>query len=252
MEALSYVEPDDPPLISQNDITAYDAQTHAIELTASAFSRVNQMVNPVNGTSFLVCVDASPVYWGALWSPYSSLSFSGVVIQIPPVAEKPNTIRLELGYPSPSVYQGQDPRDNGTVLEALDKDGKLINKPWPTCDCLYDKGSMLRWPVIESTANCLTIPDYIPGFFPPYVLSHSVNNPGSPVLVLFLPQCEQSPDIVCWSAQACVSVKTVATANMWYRWALQVSLVQPALVVPAASTSSVTSPGGFVRNSLLV
>lgn len=129
MEALSYVEPDDPPLISQNDITAYDAQTHAIELTASAFSRVNQMVNPVNGTSFLVCVDASPVYWGALWSPYSSLSFSGVVIQIPPVAEKPNTIRLELGYPSPSVYQGQDPRDNGTVLEALDKDGKLINKP---------------------------------------------------------------------------------------------------------------------------
>ena len=83
MEALSHVDIAEQPVIPMKDIITYNAQTHEIKLTESAFERISQLHVPVEGKSFLVCVDKAPLYWGAFWAPFSSLSFDGVTIWKP-------------------------------------------------------------------------------------------------------------------------------------------------------------------------
>jgi len=137
MEMLSHVDIADRPVISTEDIIAYDAQTHQIKLTDEAFERISQLEVPVRGKSFLVCVDKAPIYWGAFWTPISSMSFDGVTIWKPLIAIEPNMIKLELGYPSSTFYTGEDPRNNTEVMKSLDQAGKLINKlPSPATDKL--------------------------------------------------------------------------------------------------------------------
>src|SRR4030042_5739023 len=112
MEALSHVDIADQPIISIKDIITYNAQTHELKLTTSAFERISQLDIPVRGKSFVVCVDKKPIYWGAFWTPISSLSFDGVTIWKPLSLEQPHVITIELGYPSSSFYGGEDPRNN--------------------------------------------------------------------------------------------------------------------------------------------
>jgi hypothetical protein len=128
MEALSHVEIAEQPIISIKDIITYNAQTYEINLTASAFERIYSLEVPVRGKSFMVCVDKQPIYWGAFWTPVSSISFDGVTIWKPFNAQEPRTITLELGYPSSSFYGGEDPRNNIEVMRSLEQTGKLINK----------------------------------------------------------------------------------------------------------------------------
>ncbi len=125
MEALSHIEIADRPVISSDDIIYYNSQTHELKLTSAAFQRVSELEVPTSGKSFLVCVDKYPVYWGAFWVSYSSLSFEGVTIWKPLGNEIPEIITLVLGYPTSSFYQGDDPRDNEAVLQSLGQAGKL-------------------------------------------------------------------------------------------------------------------------------
>jgi len=129
MEALSHVDLADQPLISLDDIVSYNWTTHEIELTAAAYQRLEEIRFPTNGTSFLVCVDGQPVYWGAFWPYYSSLSFDGVIIGAAPflhtTEDAQNTIQITLGYPVLSVFQGVDPRLNPIIFESLEQAGKL-------------------------------------------------------------------------------------------------------------------------------
>ncbi len=128
MEALSHVNIAEEPVIAMSDIVTYNAQTHEIKLTDSAFERIINLEVPVQGRSFLICVDKQPVYWGAFWTPISSMSFDGVTIWKPLGSQDTTIISLELGYPSVSFYGGEDPRSNPDVMEALEESGKLINK----------------------------------------------------------------------------------------------------------------------------
>ena len=128
MEALSHIEATTVPIISVQDIITYNAQTHEMKLTAAAFERICRLDVPVEGKSFLVCVDKRPIYRGAFWSPVSSISFDGVTIWKPYGSEKSNIITLELGYPSSSFYQGEDPRNNAEIMKSLEKAGKLITR----------------------------------------------------------------------------------------------------------------------------
>jgi hypothetical protein len=125
MEKLSHVEIDDEPVIAAKDFIAYNRETHEITLTAKAYERVMELQVPTSGKSFVVCVDKGPIYWGAFWTPLSSQSFDGVTIWVPAFSEQENTIKLELGYPSPSFYTGEDPRSNSDIMESLEKAGKL-------------------------------------------------------------------------------------------------------------------------------
>jgi len=128
MEALSHVDLSDQPIISVEDIITYNAQTHEMKLTSNAFDRVYALDVPVTGKSFMVCIDKEPIYWGAFWTPISSLSFDGITIWKPYNTQEQKTIVLELGYPSSSFYDGEDPRNNTKVLESLVITGKLITR----------------------------------------------------------------------------------------------------------------------------
>jgi hypothetical protein len=131
MQALSHVDLADQPIISLNDIISYNWATHEIELTSAAYQKLEAMHFPTNGTSFLVCVDRQPVYWGAFWPSYSSQSFNGVVIIANPFLHEsegaPNTIQISLVYPGSSFHQGVDPRSNQQIMDSLVKAGKLVS-----------------------------------------------------------------------------------------------------------------------------
>jgi hypothetical protein len=128
MPALSHVDIAEQPIISIEDIITYNAQTHELKLTTSAFEGISQLEVPVEGKSFVICVDRKPIYWGAFWTPISSISFDGVTIWTPLSLEEPHNITLELGYPSSSFYGGEDPRNNADIMRALEQAGKLITK----------------------------------------------------------------------------------------------------------------------------
>jgi hypothetical protein len=128
MDSLTHVELSDQPIINLEDIITYNAQTHEMKLTPSAFDRISKLDVPVRGKSFMVCVNKEPIYWGAFWTPISSMSFDGVTIWKPYNTQEPNIVVLELGYPSSSFYGGEDPRSNPKVLESLKKADKLVTR----------------------------------------------------------------------------------------------------------------------------
>ncbi len=125
MPALSHVGIVEQPVIAMNDIISYNAKTHEITLTANTFDRISSLEVPVRGKSFVVCVDRKLIYWGAFWTPISSISFDGVTIWKPLSSRDSKVIKLELGYPSSSFYRGEDPRNNAEVMKSLEQAGKL-------------------------------------------------------------------------------------------------------------------------------
>ena len=127
MEALSHVEIVEEPIISIDDIITYNAVTHGIELTADAYQRISELEVPVSGKSFLVCLNRSPVYWGAFWVMYSSISFEGITI-VKPLGEGSDALKIGLGYPAPGFFKGKDPRNDLEIMKSLKKAGKLINE----------------------------------------------------------------------------------------------------------------------------
>jgi hypothetical protein len=120
---LADLELEDTPILSVDDIVAYSRETHEIELTASAYERIEQLEVPVDGIPFVVCVGRDPIYMGAFWPLYSSLIFDGVVIQMPLMDEP--VIQITLGYPSSSFFTGEDPRSDPRILQALAQAGRL-------------------------------------------------------------------------------------------------------------------------------
>jgi hypothetical protein len=127
MPILSHINLADKPLISGADIISYLKATHEIRLTEEAFQRILNLEVPVWGKSFVVCVDRNPIYWGAFWVPFSSQSFDGVTI-LKPLGSTEPYIQIERGYPSSEFGQGEDPRSDPRIFEALEQAGKLIDK----------------------------------------------------------------------------------------------------------------------------
>ncbi|MBP1919301.1 hypothetical protein J2Z34_001790 [Youngiibacter multivorans] len=128
MEVLSNIEKSSEPILTEHDIVSYDAKDHSILLEPDAFLKFNDLELSTRGKSFLVCVDGFPIYWGAFWTPLSSMSFEGVVIMLPSFAGE-NIVNISLGYPGESFYKGSDPRNDKRILDTLEKAGKLTGKP---------------------------------------------------------------------------------------------------------------------------
>lgn len=126
---LSHIKLADAPLVSGADIVSYSKDTHQIQLTAAAFRRVADLEVPVRGLAFVVSVDRQPIYTGAFYTSLSSMSFDGVVIVTPldsdVTAACRHMIQLELGYPGPSFFSGEDPRADPAILGSLEQVGKL-------------------------------------------------------------------------------------------------------------------------------
>ena len=129
LEALSHVDIADQPVIGLNDIVSYNITNHEITLTENGMKNITDLRVPTTGTSFLVCINRSPVYWGAFWTPISSQSFNGVTIEIPLGTQDTGTITIALGYPSQSFFRGADPRNDPTVMNSLKQAEKMIHSP---------------------------------------------------------------------------------------------------------------------------
>lgn len=114
------------PIISSSDIVTYDSAQHQIELKPSAFEKLKNIDVPVDvGRSFIVCVGIVRVYMGTLWSPLSSSSSEGLIIQQPLSIESNNRITIQLGYPDESFFRGNDRRSDVRIIQALKNTGKL-------------------------------------------------------------------------------------------------------------------------------
>jgi len=121
----SHLELAEEPILAEDDIISYLWATHEITLSAAAIERLQALHVPTSGKSFAVCVDGAPIYAGAFWVSYSSQSFDGVVIDpILLTLERP-TIQIQLGYPAPGFYRGEDPRSDPLIRAALEVAGKL-------------------------------------------------------------------------------------------------------------------------------
>jgi hypothetical protein len=125
---VSQIELDDvqletEPILSSGDILLYSSDTHELELTPSARERLQQLVVSTAGRAFVTVVGDTRIYAGGIWTPASSLSFDGVVIQVPPMGD---SIRIQLGYPeSPELFTGQDPRSHPMILGSFEQASKL-------------------------------------------------------------------------------------------------------------------------------
>jgi hypothetical protein len=123
---LAEIELQDEPILSVSDIISYTRATHEIELTASAYHRIQQLDVPVSGLPFVVSIGRKAVYWGAFWTLLSSMPFDGFVILQHPGESEGRVIRIDFGYPSPGLLpDSEDPRANETLMSALERDGKL-------------------------------------------------------------------------------------------------------------------------------
>ena len=123
---LNKLKLQDSPIISINDIISYKKETHEIELTKSARKRIGQLKVSLRGLPFVVCIGRNPIYPGAFWTPFSSLSFPGVVIM--PIwhgKKKEGIIQLETGYPSSKAFKYEDHRSDQIILDSLEQAGKL-------------------------------------------------------------------------------------------------------------------------------
>jgi len=112
------------PIITTSDILSYDKNHHELMLTESAFARLAQLEVPIYGLGFAVCVNKEVIYSGAFWKTISSVSYTGPVIIIPFNGQSTRTIKIDLGYPSSSFFQGHDPRSDPRIFDALA--GRLV------------------------------------------------------------------------------------------------------------------------------
>ena len=126
MPALNRVEIAERPLLTMDDIITYNAQSHELEITASAYEEVSGLEVPVTGRSFVACVGGEPIYRGAFWISISSISFDGITILQPSSSQGTRIITLGLGYPSPSFFAGEDTRNDPEVIRSFEDAGKLI------------------------------------------------------------------------------------------------------------------------------
>jgi hypothetical protein len=113
------------PLLAMADVTSYNAMAHTMRITPEAFRRFQQLKVPVRGLTFVVCIDRQSQYWGAIWTPISSLSFNGITIQQPLSPQHPPMIAFSRGYPDIRFNSGQDPVNSPFILQVLQKAGKL-------------------------------------------------------------------------------------------------------------------------------
>jgi hypothetical protein len=120
---IAQVELAEVPVLTGEDIVWYDADSHVIKLAPSVGSSLDALELP--GRPFFVTIDRTPIYVGAFMAAYFSRTYDGVVILWPPMDGGQDEIKIQLGYPGEDFFNGQDPRSDERILDALQQVGKL-------------------------------------------------------------------------------------------------------------------------------
>ena len=118
-----YLLENDELVISDKDIIFYNKTSHEVKLTEEGVKKVKALRVPVSGRPFVIKLDGEEIYGGSFWISFSSLAYSGIVIDTLMIEN--NTIKIEKGYPSSEFFEGVDPRDNSEIFDYFEKVGKL-------------------------------------------------------------------------------------------------------------------------------
>ena len=113
------------PFISDNEIIAYDSAAHIYELNKSGESFFLGEDN-LDGKGFVLMVDNDTLYWGVIWSPIHSQSFSNVVLTLPLTESLiGNFVELVEAYPSASFAAEQINLNDERLIARFNEVGKL-------------------------------------------------------------------------------------------------------------------------------
>ena len=118
-----YLLKNNEQVISDNDIVWYDKTSYKIKLTDETVQRISSLEVPVTGIPFMARIGSQEIYNGSFWVSFSSLSYSGIVIDTFRIQN--NTISVDLGYPSSQFFEGADYRNDPRILDHFRKLGKL-------------------------------------------------------------------------------------------------------------------------------
>jgi hypothetical protein len=150
------------PIISDEDIVAYDFSKHAIKLTAEAFNRLPRP--SVAGIPFVVVGNGERIYPGAFYTSLSSIPCDVPVIVTDGIRVnkpvEPNTIFIEPAYPKSRAH-GKDSRSDERLRAIFAALNKLTarnggnDRPSLTSDASNGAQSDLRVivPVGTNTSN---------------------------------------------------------------------------------------------------
>lgn len=118
-----YLLKNDELVISDEEIMWYDKNSYEIKLTDEGAKKIEALKVPVTGSPFVIKINGKEIYDGSFWVSFSSLSYSGIVIDT--LRNQNNTISIDLGYPSSGFFEGVDPRNDPRILDHFQKLGKL-------------------------------------------------------------------------------------------------------------------------------
>ncbi|MEO7402035.1 MAG: hypothetical protein ABIU95_00025 [Burkholderiales bacterium] len=143
-------------LIAADHIVSYDWPTHTLSLALGQRARLvvalRKSNDLVSGIPFTVAAGGKVVYAGKFTTTASSFSFPTPVIVVDSVTLEPklsdDQLRIQLGYPTPKFFRGEDPRGDQRLRGALRTTGKLAKAPpeytqWIT-DSLLEMQSIKR------------------------------------------------------------------------------------------------------------
>lgn len=133
---IKKIKPKDKPFLSTEDIWSYLKDTHEIALNYTAGGRLKNLKVPVSGRSFIVFVGNEPIYTGAFWTGFSSVSFRGVAVDVANLKGDFPVIKLELDYPPLAPKNvGFDPRGDARIFRTFEKAGRLFEQVWLKGKC---------------------------------------------------------------------------------------------------------------------
>lgn len=137
---INKLKPEGKPFISTEDISSYLKDTHEMVVYYNGALRLKKLEVPVSGRPFIVFAGGQPIYTGAFWNSFSSISFVGIAIEISDIKGGFALLEFELDYPPLAPkHAASDPRSDPRVFSALEKSGILYEQVW-----LYGKCKGIR------------------------------------------------------------------------------------------------------------
>jgi len=114
----------DSVIVCYDEILGYDSALHTYLIDPIAGERIRSILYPTSGSCFVVAVDSVTIYTALFFPAYSS-GIAPNEICVEPYSGN-NKYRFELGYPTPDLYSGEDPRNDSRIISRFKEDNKLI------------------------------------------------------------------------------------------------------------------------------
>jgi hypothetical protein len=119
-----YLSQSNQLVISDKDIVCYNQSSHEMTLTEEGIGKLDALTVPVRGTPFVVRLNGKEVYNGSFWTPISSISCDGIVVEV--FRDHNAIVKIQRGYPSSDFASpGADPRNSPEIMGYFQKIGKL-------------------------------------------------------------------------------------------------------------------------------